>query len=38
MKKRHYWELGCLLGMAGFTALFVYPVFAKAYAKAAQAA
>jgi prepilin-type processing-associated H-X9-DG protein len=38
MSRRRYWDLGCLLGMAGFTALIVYPVFSRAYAKAAQAA
>ena len=38
MSKRRYWDVGCLLCMAGFTAVFVYPVFSKAYAKATQAA
>ncbi|MEI6503600.1 MAG: hypothetical protein WCP21_21545 [Armatimonadota bacterium] len=38
MSRRPYWDIGCLLCMAGFTALFVYPVFSRASAKAATAA
>lgn len=38
MSRQRYLEVGCLVGMAAFAVAVIYPVFARAHAKASQEA